>query len=487
MIARLLAALGCSLAISQGAAKPRFVLFLAADDLRCDLACYGHPAARTPNLDRLAERSVVFHRAYCQQALCNPSRASLLTGKRPDELALWDLPTHFRTGNPDALTIPQHFRQHGWHTRNLGKIFHNFHHQTPGDPVSWSVPAEFHWGQHSSDSPQLPAPLPPNLAREPKCECRDIPDDALIDGRIASAAIKAIRDAARRNEPTFLAVGFWKPHAPFNAPKRFWDFYERDHLPEIPSPSWPTHAPGIARHASHEILGWQKPRALSPDAIREIRHGYLAAISFLDAQIGRILDALDESGLAGQSIVALWSDHGFHLGEHALWGKTSNFELDARVPLFLSAPGVAAARTHALAELTDLFPTLSELAGLPRPDGLPGVSLVPILRNPAAKVRTTALTQHPRPAYYNLSPSRTPTAMGYSLRTDQYRYTEWRDWTTGRTTDRELYDHRSDPLETANLANSPQHASAAASAAAALAALNPAVRPGWTPPPPQKP
>jgi iduronate 2-sulfatase len=487
MTARLIALLWLTISASPAAEKPRLVLFLAADDLRCDLACYGHPAARTPNFDRLAQRSVVFHRAYCQQALCNPSRASLLTGKRPDQLGIWDLPTHFRSSHPNALTIPQHFRNHGWFTRNLGKIFHNFHHDTMGDPASWSVPAEFHWGQHSTDTPQLPDQLPPNLASDPKCECRDIPDDTLIDGRIAAAAVRAIHDAAGRTEPTFLAVGFWKPHAPFNAPKRYWDLYRRDRLPEIPAPAWPQHAPAIARHGSQEILGWQQRRSLSPDAARELRHGYLAAISFLDAQLGRILDALDSSGLASQTIIALWSDHGFHLGEHTLWGKTSNFELDARVPLLIAAQGIPAAGSHSLAELTDLFPTLTELSGLPTPDGLAGRSLVPVLRNPATQVRSAALTQHPRPSYYNLSPSRSPTSMGYSLRTERFRYTEWRDWTTGRTSHRELYDHSSDPLETINLADSPQHAADAAAAAASLLTFLPAVHQGWTPPPPQKP
>jgi iduronate 2-sulfatase len=446
------------------------VLFIAADDLRTDLGCYGHPLAKTPNLDRLAGRGVLFERAYIQQALCNPSRASLMTGRRPDTLRIWDLPTHFRQVMPEVVTLPQHFMRRGWFTQNIGKIFHNWIHEIQGDPASWSVPAVMHFANHASDKPIVEGLIPPNLALDPKCECRDVPDEAYFDGRVAKLAVEALRERAAKAEPFFLAVGFWKPHSPFNAPKRYWDLYRRDEVPMPRNPEWPADAPRVAWHNSREILG-EPPRALTPEAVREIRHGYLAAVSYLDAQVGKVLDELDRLGLARRTIVVFWSDHGYHLGEHTLWAKTSNFELDARVPLLVSAPGIRGGlRTRALAELLDLYPTLVELAGLPRPDGVEGTSLAPVLKNPSASGKAAALTQHPRPAYYKGAPE----AMGYSLRTNRHRYIEWRDWNDGAVIARELYDHETDPDETRNVAGVAENAAAVKAAAELLKGFKPA-------------
>lgn len=433
-------------------AAPLNVLFLAADDLRCDLASYGHPLVKTPHLDRLAARGVQFNRAYCQQAVCNPSRASLLTGRRPDTLRIWDLPTHFRDVAPDVVTLPQHFKNHGWLTQNIGKIFHNWHQETHGDPVSWSVPAEMHHASHGADKPVVDGPLPPNLAVDVKCEMRDVPDEAYFDGRVAAKAVAALRDLKARGQPFFLAVGFWKPHSPFNAPKKYWDFYDRAKIPPPDPPGWPADAPRVAWHNSREILT-DKQRPLSEDAVREIRHGYLANISYLDAQVGRVLDELDRLGLADRTVIVFWSDHGYHLGEHTLWAKTSNFENDARVPLIIAPPKAkhAGAKTDALAELLDLYPTLVELCGLPEAKGLEGASLVPVLNDPRNSVKPAACTQHPRPAYYKGHPD----TMGVSVRTDRYRYTEWRAFQTGEVVARELYDHQGDPLETRNVVATP--------------------------------
>lgn len=462
------------------AAKPN-VLFIATDDLRNDLGCYGNREVRTPNLDRLAARGVVFERAYSQQALCNPSRASLMTGRRPDTLRLWNLTKHFRDEIPDVVTLPQHFRRHGYFAQDIGKIYHNFRQQIQGDPDSWSVPAVMHYGNHGDDRPQVGGEPPPNLARDPKCECRDVPDEAYYDGRIARLAVEALRERAAKSEPFFLAIGFWKPHSPFNAPKRYWDLYRREEVAMPANPDWPVDAPRVAWHNSREILG-DKPRTLTPAAGREIRHGYLANISFLDAQVGKVLDELERLKLAEHTIVVFWSDHGYHLGEHTLWAKTSNFELDARVPLIVAAPGVrGGTRTRALAELLDLYPTLSSLAGLPAPEGVQGISLAPVLNDPAAAVRPAALTQHPRPAYYQGAPE----TMGYSLRTDAFRYAEWRDWKTGATVATELYDHRAGDAETRNLAADPTFAGDVRKCAALLEDLDPLVRPGWKPPTPK--
>lgn len=437
-----------STVVAHGAEK-RNVLFIMADDLRAELASYGS-AAITPNLDRLAQKAVQFDRAYCQQAVCNPSRSSMLTGRRPDSLKLYNNGTHFRELNPEVTTLPLWFKQHGYTTRCVGKIFHNWHTKEKGDRRSWSADEFLHYANHGDDTPETTGELPPNLATESPlkygqtslCECRDVPDEAYYDGRVAAEAARVLDEI--KSGPFFLAVGFWKPHAPFNAPKKYWDLYERDKLPPL-NPARPDGTSEIAFHDSQEILG-PPARQKQPTAkqIAEMRHGYFANISYMDAQIGRVLDALEKSGAAERTIITFAGDHGYHIGEHRLWAKTSNFELDARVPLHVAAPAMKGngSRTESLAELIDLFPTLVDLCDLPLPPGLEGRSLVPVLNDPATTVKPAAFTQHPRPAYYDREPDKTPKAMGCSVRTAKVRYTEWRDWTTGALIGRELYDHR---------------------------------------------
>jgi len=428
------------------------VLFIAADDLRCDLGCYGHPLVKTPHLDRLAEGGVLFNRAYCQQALCNPSRASLLTGRRPDTLGIWDLPTHLRQVDPQIVTLPQCFKQHGYFTQNIGKVFHNWRQEIHGDPQSWSVPAVMHYATHGSDEPQVGGQrLPPSTSQAPRTERRDVPDSAYFDGRIAELAVAALNKLCQKQQPFFLAVGFWKPHLPFNAPATYWDFYRRPDVSLPGNPHPPRDVPNIALHNGRELRG-RGGRKLSEAHVRELRHGYLAAISYMDRQVGRLLDELQRRRLADRTIIVFWSDHGFHLGEHGLWCKTSNFELDARIPLIISVPGgQKGAQTEALVELLDLYPTLTELCGLEAPQGLEGTSLVPVLENPAATVKSAAFTQHPRPAYYQGRPE----VMGVSVRTKDVRYTEWRNFQTGQVEARELYDHDNDPGETRNRIDAP--------------------------------
>ncbi len=441
--------LACALA-----AKPN-VLFIAVDDLRAELGCYGAAHVQSPNIDKLAARATLFQRAYCQQAVCNPSRASVLTGLRPSTLGIWDLPTHFRERRPALVTLPQHFKNHGYHTENIGKIFHNWRQDKwKGDAASWSVPAILHYGTHGSDKPVVKGRVPPSTVQVPRCESRAVPDDAYFDGRIADKAVAALQRLKTRKKPFFLAVGFWKPHADFNAPQKYWDLYDPGTLPGIPNPQPPRDAPGIALHDGREILRAFKSRPggrpTAADA-RVLRHGYYAATSYVDAQLGKVLDALDATGLRDSTVVAFWSDHGFHLGEHGLWAKTSNFELDARVPLILAEPGSAKARRRSeVVELLDIYPTLAELCGLPTPAHVEGTSLVPLLDDAAEVPARPAFTWHPRPAY----PSSTNPlkAMGLSMRTDRYRYTEWRSHSDGSVLARELYDHQSDPGEDVNLA-----------------------------------
>lgn len=452
---------------SVAAEAPRLnVLFLMADDLRTDLASYG-AAVKTPHLDRLARRGVQFNHAYCQQAVCNPSRSSLLTGRRPDTLKIWSNGTHFREMSPDVITLPQWFLQQGYTTRCVGKIFHNWHTKEKGDRRSWSAPEFLHYATHGDDAAEVSGVLAPNVASAsprmytnvPLYECRDVPDDAYFDGRVASEAVRVLSEV--KDQPFFLAVGFWKPHAPFNAPKRYWDLYDRAQLPSV-DPSRPSGAPDVAFHDGRELRGLPGNQVTFTSAqVAEIRHGYYANISYFDAQLGRVLDALDQQGLSERTVIVFAGDHGYHLGEHSLWGKTSTFELDARVPLLISLPGAKqGAKTDALAELVDLFPTLVAACGLPTPAGLEGQSLFRVLRDPTERVKPAAFSQHPRPAYYDREPSKVPQAMGYSARTSRVRYTEWRDYASNKIVARELYDAVHDSAETRNQIDAPELAAA---------------------------
>ncbi len=388
----------------------------------------------------------MFERAYCQQTVCNPSRASVMTGLRPDTLRVWDLPTHFRTHHPDVVTLPQLFMKNGYFAQGIGKIFHNWRQDDrKGDEVSWSVPSFLHYATHGADKPKIDGKLPPNLASGNRgSESRDVPDNAYYDGRIAEKAIAALRTIKQRKQPFFLAVGFWKPHLPFNAPKKYWDMYDRKNVPLPKGLTPPTDVPPIA--LTKDRIDGKRDREL----LRELNHGHLAAITYLDTQLGKVLNELDALDLRKNTIIVFWSDHGLHLGEHGLLRKTTVFDVDARVPMIIAAPKHhGGQKTKSLVELLDIYPTLADLCGLKAPDDLEGRSLAPILKNPSATVKNVALTQTPRPNYPR---GKMPEVMGYSIRADRFRYTEWRDFKTGQVQARELYDHEKDPGETANVA-----------------------------------
>jgi len=451
------------LAAAAFAERPN-VLFIASDDLRCTLGCYGDPVAKTPHLDALAASGILFERAYCQQALCNPSRASLLTGRRPDTLKIWNLQASYRKTAPKAVTLPEYFIRHGYHAEQIGKIHHGS--GTPSrDPKSWSVPQVLH-NVTKKDAYQLPKNRTGKKAAA--TERSDTDDRATIDGKVAAAAVEALRRLKEAEAPFFLAVGFRKPHLPFAAPAKYWDRYEREAIP-LPPYREPDQVPALALHNSKELFGYTDVSAAeAPDEAkrRELWHGYYAAVSFMDAQVGKLLAALDANELADNTIVVFWSDHGFHLGEHALWCKTSNFEVDARVPLIVRDPKRHGStskadkgqrkgqRSKALVELVDLYPSVVEACGLPLPAGLEGTSFVPLLQHPQRAWKTAAFTQHPRPAYYNKKPQ----VMGTSMRTDRFRYTEWRTFGSSEVVAFELYDHRRDPGETHNEAGNPDYA-----------------------------
>ncbi len=425
------------------------VLFIAVDDLRVELGCYGDALVKTPHIDRLASRGTLFRRAYCQQSLCNPSRASLLTGLRPDSLKVWDLPTHFRENFPQIVTLPQLFKMNGYFAQGIGKIFHNYRQdEYQGDPLSWSVPAVLHYNTHYNDTAQVEGDLPTNFATLEKTKCRDVPDEAYFDGRVASQAIEALRKM--EGKPFFLAVGFWKPHLPFNAPKKYWDLYDRTEikLPKHRNP--PKNCPSYAL-TNYKM---QAGKPLSDAQVLEARHGHYAAISYLDAQLGKVIDELDRQGLRKNTVVIFWSDHGLHVGERGLWSKRTNFELDTCVPLIIDSPAHHPEQVvNGLVELVDIYPTLIDLCNLTAPHKLEGNSLRPMLEDPQTKVKEVALSQTPRPSNsksvrYSEKP---PQVMGYSIRTDRFRYTEWQDFSTGEVQAKELYDHEADPQESNNI------------------------------------
>ncbi len=458
---------------ARAAERPN-VLFIVVDDLRTNLGCYGDPLAITPNIDALAARGVRFTRAYAQQAVCNPSRASVMTGRRPDTLRVWDLASHFRDHLPDVVTLPQHFKNHGYRTEAVGKIFHD----PPKfrDAPSWSVPAQLDdteavRGKYASAT-NLAIYQPagkPGREKAAATDAADVPDNAYIDGRVADVAIERLRALATAAsnkvpasaQPFFLAVGFRRPHLPFSAPQRFWDFYDPKKLAAVPQPEPPRGAPDLALHDSAELRGYTdmpKLGPLTPEQITQLRHGYYAATSFSDAEIGRVLAALKVSGVDKNTVVVLWSDHGFHLGEHGLWAKTTNYEIDTRVPLIIARPSEphAGANSPALVELLNLYPTLADVCGLPAPIGTEGRTLRPWLDEPMHASPTAAFSQFPRPWTYRNAPE----FMGYAVRTATHRYVEWRKFATGEIVARELYAYTDDHLlETVNLADSPTEAS----------------------------
>jgi len=447
-----------------GAAEARpNVLLICIDDLKPLLGCYGDKAVKSPNIDRLAARGVMFERAYCNQAVCAPSRNALLTGVRPTSMGIYDLGTNFREAVSNAVTLPQYFKQHGYRTEALGKIFH-VGHGNHEDPVSWSVP---HFQQKSIAYVKPESRANQGLTREEALfanqdakglprgaayESADVPDDAYPDGKIADETVRRLRAAKQKpNEPFFLAVGFLKPHLPFCAPKKYWDLYDRA---SFTVPTLRTAPEGAPKYAAS---GWGELRQYSniPDSgpiadelARTLIHGYHATVSYMDAQLGKVLDELDRLGLASNTIIVLWGDHGWHLGDHGWWCKHDNYEQATRIPLIVAAPGVTTPRAraaNALVETVDIYPTLAELAGLPVPQvpqGIEGNSFVPVLHDPNLGRKNYLYHVYPRGE-----------RIGRAVRTTRYRLVEWK--VPGRaadTGDLELYDYEKDPLETKNLA-----------------------------------
>jgi uncharacterized sulfatase len=445
------ASVEAQVAPDRSASQRLNVLLIIADDANVSLGCYGHPSVKTPNLDRLAARGVRFERAYCQYPYCNPSRASLLTGLRPQTTGVQDNGSHVRDRLPEVVTLPQFFRQHGYLTARFGKIFHqavpeDIVRGTAGldDSSSWDVawnaqaPEYQTAGESHNQTPHIAVPERSSTAF--LCIAAEGDERQQADYQIATQAAEWL--AQSRKEPFFLAVGFVRPHVPLVAPKRFFDLYpQRDPDPleslfddraDIPPPALTGKQPDYGMNAEQRHLA---------------RRGYYASMSFMDAQVGRVLQTLEQQRLAGNTLVVFLGDHGYHLGEHQLWQKLSLFEESTRVPLLVAAPQMPAQgqACSSLVELVDLFPTLAELCGLRPPKDLEGRSFKPLLSEPQLAGKEAAYSEVSRGKI-----------QGRSVRTVRWRYTQWDGKQAIEAV--ELYDHDTDPREQTNLAHDPRYA-----------------------------
>lgn len=514
----LLILLGCSAPVREASAaagpqssgtSPPNILFIAIDDLRPELGCYGSAIVQSPNLDRLAAEGRRFDRAYCQQAICSPSRASIMTGARPDTIGVVENTAYFRTLNPDIVTLPQHFIANGYEAVYSGKIYHS---GMDDEAHSWSRPPSRKGLKKLNliggyAMPESQAIFKANKARilaevgaensgglihGPAFEAGAVEDEAYVDGSNTSAAIQTLGELVKGDKPWFLALGFHRPHLPFVAPKKYFDLYDPAGIQLTKQIEPPKDGAATGLHASFELRtrdGIPKSGPIDDALSRQLLHAYYACTSYVDAQLGRMLAALDEYGVRDNTIIVVWGDHGWHLGEYGIWGKATNYEIAARVPLIVWTPRMKArgVATSALVELVGIYPTLCDLAGLPKPAHLEGASFAPLLDDPDLPGDGVAMSQFPNPALREwaanpLSPGMRGTffgpliaeveqriiaqqgdawnralfenhLMGYALRTDRYRYVEWRDHRDRNAAPVfvELYDHESDPRETVNV------------------------------------
>ncbi|NDV63202.1 sulfatase [Puniceicoccales bacterium CK1056] len=433
---RILSVAGLLVAGALFANRPN-VLFIAVDDLKPMLGTYGYEQVKSPRIDKLSEQGVVFLNAACQFPVCGPSRASIMTGLRPETTGVLNLKTKMRDVNPDVLTLPQHFKNNGYVTAGVGKIFDPrcVDSRNQGDEISWTFPYD---ENPSSTVPSMPK------SRE-VVQAYDLPDEAFPDGRIFRGAVEKLRKMAEQEEPFFLAVGFKKPHLPFVAPQRFFDLYDPETIQLASFQERAQDNSGYGYWDSKETRGYDgvPDKGDIPDTVqRQMIHGYLACISWIDTLVGQLLEELEATGKAQNTIVVLWGDHGFHLGDHGLWGKHTPFEEAVRAPLIIVDPRVGKpVKTVSPVEFTDVFPTLCDLAGLELPERLQGVSLVACLEDESAK---------PREVSTSIYKSRG--AFGYSVRNERYRYIEWISNKGANLVGRDLFDFEADPLGKVNFA-----------------------------------
>lgn len=415
------------------------------------LGCYGHPLVKTPNIDRIASMGVRFDRAYCQFPLCGPSRTSLLSGLRPDSTRIFANQIAIRDTQPGVVTLPQHFRQNGWTSLRFGKMYHM---DVPGsvgtnkwdDPPSWDRAVSPPGSEQKTEGDRHAIKTARGAGWQWIAFSGDGKDQA--DNGVAEMGIEAISktgEAGGAGQPLFLALGFVRPHVPNVAPSRFFDLYPFDKIAAPVNP--PGDRDDIPRASEIAINTRANDMGMDEVGKREAIRSYYASVSYMDWQVGRVLEALDRQNLTRRTIIVFWGDHGYHLGEHHRWHKRSLFEESARAPLIVAAPGRKARGkgSRALVEFVDIYPTLAQLGGLAAPPHLEGQSLAPLLDNPSRAWKSAAFTQMHEAA---------GNIVGRAVRTDRYRYIRW----TGEHPGEELYDHRNDPREFTNLAAKPEAA-----------------------------
>lgn len=452
------------------------VLLIAIDDMKPWLGAYGDTLAKTPSMDRLAANGVTFNNAYCQVALSGPTRSSLMTGLNPDHTGVWWLMGSFRKNNPNIVTMPQALKENGYETVGVGKIYHPLRDKAvKDDPMSWSLPYVKAQGNTYALANGRVA-----------TECADVPDNGYVDGIIAEEAVKTLHKLKESDKPFFFGVGFKKPHLPFCAPKKYWDMYDREEMPVTKYQDMALDDVEYSYHNSLEVKGYsdippfesyQDTKHLDKETQKRLLHAYYACISYTDAQVGKVIDALEKEGLADNTIVILYGDHGYHLGDHGLWNKMTNFENATHVPFIISAPGMKkGVASNSQVEFLDMFPTVCELTKTAHPQKLDGKSLVPVLKNPKAKIHDYVMSQYSRTTTedYTISSDQDLKGKadylendihGYAIRDPRYRLVEWTKgfktympFDESKVLDYQLFDYKNDPMETKNLANDPAYA-----------------------------
>lgn len=465
--------------------KPN-ILFVSIDDLRPTIGAYDDSVAITPNLNRLASEGMTFRQMFCQSSVCAPSRASLMTGLRPDSTRVWHLGDKFREINPSTVTMPQYFSRFGYHTVNIGKIFHNY----MPDSISWDEPdlrptkylrsewlgrdgETFYISEEVNKSQKVkrdsllklkPFRYADGWNTGPAWEAADVHDTMYYDGAQTELAKKVLTRLAEGEEPFYLGLGYFRPHLPFAAPKKYWDMYDPDKIPLAPNSALPINAPLFSLNSMYELRNYDgfghighptSTYRMSLDTARILKQGYYASVSYIDVLLGDLLNHLKELGIYENTIIIVWGDHGWKLGDHNSWGKMTNFNIDLQVPTIIRYPGQKKKgyETYAITELIDIFPSLCELAGLEVPEYIQGTSFVPLLTNPDLQWKKAAFSQFHRRPKVAADGGR---YMGYSINTVEYHYIEWYTWdqisgTRGDYVTAELYARLSDPYETINI------------------------------------
>ena len=477
-------ALGCNNA-KEETKKPN-ILFISVDDLRTSLGAYGDTIVISPNIDKLALEGITFRETFCQSAVCAPSRASMMTGLRPDSTRVWHLGDKFREINPNAVTMPQYFSKYGYHTVNIGKIFHNY----MPDSISWDEPdlrpkryLKKEWLERDGETFYISEAVNKSQERKrdsllklkpiryadgwntgPAWEAANVHDTLYYDGAQTKLAKQTLSRLSKLDKPFFMGLGFFRPHLPFAVPKTYWDLYDANKIPLPNNPEIPKDAPIYSMNSMYELRSYDgfshidhpvSSYRMNEDTIRLLRHGYYASVSYVDKLIGDLISHLKEIGLYENTIIVIFGDHGWKLGDHNSWGKMTNYNIDLKVPLIIRSPkqknkGV---QTHAISELVDVFPTLCDLAEIDIPNYMQGISLVPLIEKPKLKWKQAAFSQFHRRPKESADGER---YMGYSLNTKKYHYIEWYDWnhktgTKGKLKGTELYDREHDPYEKVNI------------------------------------